>query len=283
MRERLPDASVRAFYGTGGVVSAGRSNPAYEARSYRAGMGAGRFRPFELEVGETDLWLGFDAESARNLPTSSVQNEVGKLVRRLRNEIIAYSEQCPSFLTSHTPVQAIVISDGTVLPELIQTMLAAGRLADVGPMAAVAGAIAEAVGRYCKERWKLAEVVVENGGDLYVDVASPLSVQVVAPSSPLSGKAAIRVVPEICPVGVCTSSGTVGHSYSYGKADAMMIVCKNAALADAWATACCNRIQRQSDIQDVCEQIREVGDIVAAVIVVADKIGLCGSLEVCAV
>lgn len=264
-------------------MSGGRPNPVYEVRSYRDGMGTGRFRSFELEVGETDLWLGFDARSAQGLSPSSVLDELGRLVRRLRNEIIAYAEYCPSFLTSYQPVQAIIMPDGRGTPKLIETMLAAGRLANVGPMASVAGAIAEAVGRYCKERWGLAEIVVENGGDLYVDVASPLSVQVMAPSSPLSGKVAVRVVPEICPVGVCTSSGTVGHSHSYGRADAMMVVCKDAATADAWATAWGNKIQGPGDIQDVCERIRNVGDILAAIVVVADKLGLCGSLEVCAV
>lgn len=246
-------------------------------------MGGGRFRPFELEVGETDLWIGFDAKSAQVLSIDSVRDDLVHLIRRLRNEIIAVCEQYPAFLTSHTPIGAIKGKISNPVSPLIQMMLSAGVAAGVGPMASVAGAIAQAVGRYCKERWGVSEVVVENGGDLYVDVVSPLSVQVVAPASSLSGKVAVVVPPSVCPVGVCTSSGTAGHSHSYGKADAVMIVCKDASVADAWATSWCNKVQTVSDVQGICERIQTVEEILSAVVIVSDKIGLCGSLEVCAV
>lgn len=246
-------------------------------------MGGGRFCSFELEVGESDLWIGFDTSSAKRLSIPEVQTELGHVVRKLRNEIIAYSERYPEFLTTHKPIQAINFESQAGIPEVIKSMLTAGIAADVGPMAAVAGAIAQEVGRYCDKRWGVSEIVVENGGDLYVDVTAPLSVQVVAPASPLSGKVAVVVPPRICPVGVCTSSATTGHSHSYGKADAVMIACKDAAYADAWATAWCNQVQSPSDIQGICERIQQVNDIISAVVVIADKVGLCGSLEVCAV
>jgi ApbE superfamily uncharacterized protein (UPF0280 family) len=258
-------------------------NPSYEARVYRAGMGAGRFRSFELEIGETDLWLGFDARSSADIPASEFQKPIAQFVRTLRNEIIAYHGEHTGFFTSHVPLPAIDSEASAPVAPIVLSMLSASAAAGVGPMAAVAGAIAEAVGRFCKERWNLEEVVVENGGDLYVDVSQPLSVRVFAPASPFADTLAVNILPDICPAGVCTSSGTTGHSFSYGKADAMMIVCRNAALADAWATAWGNRIHEPADVAQVCERIRAVKDILGAVAIAGDRMGVCGSLEVTAI
>jgi len=130
-------------------------------------------------------------------------------------------------------------------------MLNAGQKANVGPFAAVAGMVAEYVGEQLKVQSK--DVFVENGGDIFIDSISDRVVGIYAGDSPLTGKINILLKKERFPIGVCTSSGTVGPSLSFGKADAVVVISKNTALADALATATCNRIKEKSDVQNAIE------------------------------
>ncbi len=122
-------------------------------------------------------------------------------------------------------------------------MAAAAQTAGVGPMAAVAGAIAECVGRELLEFSP--EVIVENGGDIFLKVSHRRTVGIFAGDSPLTGRIGIQIEARDTPLGVCTSSGTVGHSLSFGRADAVVVLAPAAALADAAATAIGNRVSRK--------------------------------------
>ena len=116
----------------------------------------------------------------------------------------------------------------------------------VGPMASVAGAIAEFVGNELSAY--SAEVIVENGGDIYLKSLEKRIIGVYAGESPLTGKLGLEIDGEDTPLGVCTSSGTVGHSLSFGKADAVIVLSKSATLADAAATAIGNLVAQPEDI-----------------------------------
>ena len=124
------------------------------------------------------------------------------------------------------------LPEDPLAPPLLRTMLSAARLAGVGPMASVAGAIAQAVGAALKPH--SSSIIVENGGDCYLDMDEETTVGIYAgPRSPFSGKIGIRLTADVFPLGICTSSGTVGHSLSFGKADAVTVTARDAALADA--------------------------------------------------
>ena len=124
---------------------------------------------------------------------------------------------------------------------LVKEMIRVSTLANVGPMAAVAGAMAEFVS---KDLLKISkQVIVENGGDIYLATSRERTIGIYAGTSPLSMKLGITISPEDSPLGVCTSSGTVGPSLSFGKADAVCILSKSAALADAAATAVGNVVR----------------------------------------
>ena len=110
-------------------------------------------------------------------------------------------------------------------------------------MSAVAGAVALKVGENLKKRFGIKEVIVENGGDIYADLCQDMDISVFAGSSPLSEKVGLHIEAAYAPLGICTSSGTVGPSLSFGKADAVMIVCSDVMLADTYATAFANTIQ----------------------------------------
>jgi hypothetical protein len=144
-------------------------------------------------------------------------------------------------------------------------------------MAAVAGAIAEAVGEdllVCTP-----EVIVENGGDIFMKISQTRLIGVYAGESTFTGKIALEISPEGTPLGVCTSSGTVGHSLSFGTADAVIALSRSAALADAAATAIGNKVKAADDIDMAIEQAQAIEGLVGAVIIKDDKIGMWGNVK----
>jgi hypothetical protein len=79
--------------------------------------------------------------------------------------------------------------------------------------------------------------------------------------------------------GICASSGTVGHSLSFGKADAVIIVASNAALADAVATATANRVNTKDDFAAACGFARTVRGVSGMLIIVKSDILSWGEIE----
>ena len=145
-------------------------------------------------------------------------------------------------------------------------------------MASVAGAIAEQVGKDLLQHSR--QAVVENGGDVFLSTIHPVVTGIYAGRSPLSLKIGIRVGGEKRSIGVCTSSGTVGHSLSLGRADAVTVVAPSCALADAAATATANRIRTRADIEEAVDYARAVESVEAVVVVVGKQIGAWGNLEI---
>jgi hypothetical protein len=144
-------------------------------------------------------------------------------------------------------------------------------------MAAVAGAIAEFVG---KELLKYSgQLIIENGGDIFIKTDKERTIMIYAGDSPLSNKVFIKIKPEDMPAGVCTSSGTVGHSLSFGKADACVIIAQSAVLADAVATAACNRIKEKKDIAPSLEFAISIKGVRGAIAILGKNLGSMGNVE----
>lgn len=161
--------------------------------------------------------------------------------------------------------------------KVVQSMADSAAKAGVGPFAAVAGAIADRIGEGLAGFED--DVVVENGGDVYVAAKTgPINVAIFAGSSEFSKKLAFRVLPAKTPVGICTSSGTVGRSLSFGDADAATIVADSASLADAVATATCNRVRSEADIEAALKFAVSVPGVQGALIIRREKIGIAGRL-----
>ncbi|MBN2707376.1 MAG: UPF0280 family protein, partial [Deltaproteobacteria bacterium] len=163
-------------------------------------------------------------------------------------------------------------------PKLLRSMMAAAALTGVGPMAAVAGALAEAVGRDLPAASGM--VVVENGGDVFLAGSRVYTLGVFAGNSPLSGRLGVRLTgsaPFAC--GVCTSSASVGHSLSFGRADAVTIVAEDAALADAAATALANLVHGKRDLGRVVEKALAWPGVSAALAIMGDDLATGGNLE----
>jgi ApbE superfamily uncharacterized protein (UPF0280 family) len=173
-------------------------------------------------------------------------------------------------------------------------MIAAGEEAGVGPMAAVAGAVAEFLGRDLDGEFRCREIAVENGGDLWLKFEEDIDAAVFAGASPLSGRVGVSIPAALSPLGLCTSSGTVGPSLSLGRADAAMIAYRSAAegspsaasaaapcaaaLADAWATALGNAVSSELDIEVALDLTRGAAGLVSALVVKDGRMGIRGEL-----
>jgi ApbE superfamily uncharacterized protein (UPF0280 family) len=235
----------------------------YEPRTYRSRMARPGLVGFRVAVQETDLWV---------LAERDLTPEVRQVVLQERRQLEAYIAAHPGFLPTLTPWP-----EDPFAPPVVREMIAAGRAVGVGPMAAVAGALAERVGRALESQ--SAEIIVENGGDLYLQVATAATISLFAGKSPLSHRVGLKIDPELSPLGVCTSSGTVGHSLSFGRADAACILAHNAALADAAASALGNRVQDAGSIAAALDWAAQVPDLLGAVVIVGDKLGAWGRVE----
>lgn len=233
-------------------------------------MGEGRFTSFISGYKDTDLWIGVD-------PLSFSEEMKGFCYERIRS----YRVELENYLVSD-PLFGKTLSPYHPLPEATEMafkMAEAGRKAGVGPMAAVAGAFSERLGKDLMTQFKIKELVIENGGDIFLSLTDSLIMSVYAGNDPLSGKVGILIPENIGELGVCTSSGKVGPSLSFGKADAAMIACKNTAIADAWATSIGNMIKKADDIDGVLEFTEKIDEILSVVIICDGKMGIRGEFE----
>ena len=217
-----------------------------------------------LTVQETDLQIYADKLSEPNAREAVMDN---------RGYIENYIRQQPAFATTLTPWPRDPLA-----PVIVGKMITASRSAGVGPMAAVAGAVAEQVG--LSLLGEATEVIVENGGDIFIYTPRPVTISVFAGTSPLSMKIGIELPAEHESRAVCTSSGTVGHSLSYGRADAVTVLSRSCPLADAAATAIANRIQAHEDIQPAIDWGRSIKGIDGLLVVLGDKMGMWGNLSI---
>ncbi len=235
----------------------------YQERTYRNRVSQNSLTSFHLCVRETDLFIHCD---------SDVSQKALECVYIYRGFIESYIKKHPDFLTSLEPIQ-----DDDFAPPIIRDMLNASLAANVGPMASVAGAISEYV---ANELLKMSRnVIVENGGDIYLKTQEEVRVGVFAGNSPLTYKVGLLLKPEQMPLGVCTSSGTIGHSLSFGKADAVCVLSKTSTMADAAATAIGNLVKDKGDIRTALEKGIKIEGVLGALIVMGEHFGVIGDIE----
>jgi hypothetical protein len=219
---------------------------------------------FRAQYQESDLWIRAERD---------LRQVAQDAVLTCRRHIEDYIGRHPAFLHSLQP-----LPDDDQAPPVVREMLKAALAATVGPMAAVAGAIAQAVGQKLKAEGS--GVIVENGGDCYLDVSEDVTMAIYAgPRSPFTNRLGLRFSAADFPLGVCTSSGTIGHSLSFGRADAVTVVAPNAALADAAATRLGNVVQDPATIGAALEMAAEIPGLTAVLILVNDRLGAWGNLE----
>lgn len=240
----------------------------YLERDYRLRHRQEDLAHFRVAVKETDLDVGVRKERFNEDLVSLVE----KLVREYRGQLEEYIGKDPGFLKSLVPYD--LRPDA---PDIAAAMAEAARAAGVGPMAAVAGAISEAVGKNLLKYSR--DVIVENGGDIYLRTRRKRLIGIFAGQSVLSHRVGLEIRPEDTPAGICTSSGTVGHSLSFGCADAVVIVSPSAPLADAVATATGNMVRSPADLEKAVDFAASIPGITGAVVILGDKLAAKGKIK----
>ncbi len=235
----------------------------YEERTYRDLVKTDDLVKFEVIVKETDLLVRAERDLSR---------EARESVLKYRHQLETYIAMNPGFQQSLVP-----LPEDPYAPEIVKEMFVTSQQAGVGPMATVAGAMADLVS---KDLLNLTnEVIVENGGDIYLASSKERTIGIYAGDSPLSLKIGIVIPPDETPLGICTSSGTVGPSLSFGRANAVCILSKSSALADAAATAVGNVVKGKKDISLGLGRAREIEGVLGTLIIVEEKMGVWGKIR----
>ncbi|MBN2001525.1 UPF0280 family protein [candidate division KSB1 bacterium] len=235
----------------------------YIQRTYRNNISTNSLTIYNISFKETDLFISTDSDLSEIAFNS---------VHGLRFSIESYIVSHPDFLTS-----LCALPYDEFAPKIIRDMLLASAKAGVGPMASVAGSIAEHVG------WDLMQysenVIIENGGDIFLKSIRDIDVGLFAGRSLLTDRVSIKVTKEETPIGICTSSGTVGHSLSFGCSDACCVKSKSVALADAAATAIANSIKPNMDLKNALNMGMKIEGVRGIVIIAGGQMGVTGDIE----
>jgi ApbE superfamily uncharacterized protein (UPF0280 family) len=240
-------------------------------RTYRTQFNSERFSGFEVKHLETDLWIGVDPVSFDEGMKGIAFAKMVSLRRILDN----YISKEPYFKKSLKPFEPSEFA-----PKEANSMAIAAQQCGIGPMAAVAGLFAREVGEEIIKNFSVQELVIENGGDIYVLLKNELVLSVFAGESILSERIGLVIPAENNKFGICTSAGTVGPSLSYGKADAVVVICEDILLADAFATALGNKVKKPNDVEKIIKQAEQFPKILSLLIICEDKIGVRGEFEI---
>jgi ApbE superfamily uncharacterized protein (UPF0280 family) len=237
----------------------------YQYRFYRNWVKAGDLCLTRIVDRETDLQI---------LTNKAIDKDfLQEKIRQYRWDIENYIIKDKGFLATLRPVE--VETNATMI---VRAMGEAAKLAQVGPMAAVAGAIAGFLGRdLLKAGYK--EVIIENGGDIFLASRKVRVVGIYSGRVKLWQGLGLKIRPKTTPVGICTSSGKVGHSLSFGSAECVVILSKDVALADAVATATANRINAKEDMHPALNFARSIKKICGIVIIFKNNLASWGEIE----
>jgi uncharacterized protein len=240
-------------------------NLRYQRRFYREWADAKDLRLTHLVEKETDLAILTNKTADKKY--------ISEQVRLYRWDIENYISRDSRFLVSLKPVNVEINA-----PKIIQEMALQTKKVNVGPMASVAGAIAEFVGKdLLKSGFK--DVIIENGGDIFLKTRKTRSVGLYAGRSKLWNKLSLKIKPKDTPLGICTSSGTIGHSLSFGSADSVVVLSKSTILADAVATATCNRVRTKDDLKPALDYARSIPGVLGIIIIVKNNLISWGKVE----
>lgn len=241
----------------------------YTKRSYRQRFSQRDMVHFQAAYKDTDVDIGIPRQDFKPTVIAAAK----KIIENYHRQLSAYIKTDPQFGRSLSPCSPLAVA-----PEIAHRMAEAARLAGVGPMAAVAGAIAQytAIDLVGADK----EIIIENGGDIYLHSFQPRIIGLnTGESSVFNNRLGLKINQQLCPVGICTSSGTVGPALSFGCADAAVIIARSAIVADAVATAAGNIVRQAEDVKKAAQFAATIPGVLGAVIIAADKIAAWGKVE----
>jgi len=235
----------------------------YEERFYRKNISS----KFKLEIShrESDLLISTDKE---------VSSEIAQeILLGYYSQIEEYIKRNPDFKNSLSPVAF----DDSV-PPIVKRMVESSQITKIGPFASVAGAIAlyvgEAILEFCEE------VVVENGGDIFLKINAPKLLGVYLGDGFSPKHLTLKLKNKDHAFGIASSSSVIGPSLNFGKANLLTVVCQDAILADGFATALSNKIKNSQDAEALIQEVKKLNLVEGILIAIDSKIYLWGDLEI---
>jgi len=222
---------------------------------------------YGMIIGESQIHVRSDREDA--------MLEAIKSIKYHRQQLIRYIQNDPLFQYTLKPIE--IAPDA---PEIIRAMTESCGIADVGPMASVAGSLAD-LGIKAMLKCGAKVAVIENGGEVAAFTERPVHITILSNNSPISGKIGFQITREDCPIGIATSSGEVGNAISFGEADSATVIANSASLADAASTAVCNAVIGENAEDSILLGLKRAGGIDGvrgALIIRKGHAGLIGRL-----
>jgi len=198
-------------------------------------------------------------------------------IRRNRKDLEEFVSDHSDFLYRLRPIN---ITPDIKTPKIIKLMMESSKIANVGPMASVAGALAD-IGLEAMLREQANVAVVENGGEIAAFTDRPIIISIFSNNPNLQNRIGFLLQSKDCPIGVATSSSKTLHALSFGNADSVTVAAVNASVADAAATAICNSVvgeDAERAVQRGLEKAKRIEGVRGVLIVLGDKLGIWGEL-----
>lgn len=241
----------------------------YTARTYRSAKIKSGEKSFQVILEESDLWI-----SCRKDYYDTVDDLPGRITQKLREAraaIKAWMRVQPEFGPSLVPVKVSANA-----PQIVQNMARGAERWNVGPMAAVAGAVAEEITRAFMD--ESPDFLVENGGDIFMASTKERTIALL-PDPENGASIGIKLAAGLFPMSICSSSSTIGHSLSFGQGELVTVLARDASMADAAATHLCNNLKSPKDLEHIIKEAEEDPDIIGLFAQCGSQLGLWGDIE----
>jgi len=232
-------------------------------KSYRSAIKQRNNFSWHISYKNSDVYISSDRD---------IKCKIAPHLKEIYSKIEMCIKKDPVFLRALSPVPI-----KPFYPAEIKEMCRVSEKFNVGPMAAVAGAvndyIAGHLSGYC------GELVIENGGDIFLKSGRDLIINLYIRNPYFEDRLNIKIAGSDTPCGICSSSGTFGHSLSLGKCDLATVISKSSTIADAAATAAANRVKSEEDILPAIDYFKNFNDILGVLLVKGKKIGMWGKFR----
>lgn len=234
----------------------------YQERFYRD-WSPSKFR-LEVAHKESDLLISADRVIDKSLAED--------ILKKYYTEIEKYIKTHQNFLTSLSPIE-----QDESAPPIVKDMIDCSNVTGIGPFASVAGAIALYIGKellsYCDD------LIIENGGDIFLKIKEDKRMGVYLGERFETDTATLKIKRRDYPFGIASSSGYLGHSLNFGRADLVTVIAKDAILADGFATSLSNQVKKEKDIGDIFARVKENPFLEGLLIAFDGKLFLWGALD----
>lgn len=221
----------------------------------------------EIDLDQTHIRLTTDLEN----------NNLKQYIFEIRNDLKRYIQKNQDFLLSLEPLK---IKEDDLSP-IVLKMYESSVCAEVGPMACVAGTISEMSLDYLIENESTFSIV-ENGGDIALINDTKVLCGIYSNNEILGNNIAFEIKKREKPLGICTSSGKIGHSISFGESDSVTVISNSPSIADGLATRIANEVtgedseDKVSNALEAAENYREFYN--GVLIISDDNVGTVGKL-----